>query len=286
MSERKVLQKYYPADFDPRALARKSGPKKTGPRVQPVRLMAPFSMKCLTCGEFIYRGRKFNSRKVTDQSQRYLNIQIFSFHIKCTRCSAEITFRTDPQNNDYAMVSGAVRNMEPWRDRATAGESLDARLDRLEMEEAEAAGEHEAERDAMSELEAKNADARREMAAADALDEIRQRNARIHRSEKDGVDFADAVVRGEDEERARQDAEDAEASRRAFAKAARSAEQESSRPDLAAVVTEKDAAARPADEEVSEMPPPPVPVPSFKRTVKKKKDLSAALGIKKKPALV
>ncbi|KAI4269250.1 MAG: hypothetical protein LQ337_007392 [Flavoplaca oasis] len=32
------------------------------------------------------------------------------------------------------------------------------------------------------------------------------------------------------------------------------------------------------------MPPPPVP--SFKRVVKKKKDLGAALGIKKKPALV
>ena len=109
--------------------------------------MAPFSMKCLTCGEFIYRGRKFNARKVTDQAQRYLNIQIYQFHIKCTRCSAEITFRTDPKNNDYAMVSGAMRNMEPWRDRGAADESLEDRLDRLEREEAEAltAEVHEAD---------------------------------------------------------------------------------------------------------------------------------------------
>ncbi|KAJ6787339.1 hypothetical protein PWT90_06539 [Aphanocladium album] len=292
MSERKVLQKYYPADFDPRDLTKRRGPKQTGPRIQTVRLMAPFSMKCLTCGEFIYRGRKFNSRKVTDQSQKYLNIQIFSFHIKCTRCSAEITFRTDPKNNDYAMVSGAMRNMEPWRDRAAEDESLEARLDRLEREEAEAAGD-EADggaKNAMEELEAKNADARREMAAADALDEIRQRNARIHRSEKEGVDFADTVVRDEDEERARQDAEDAEAARRAFAARKLGGQ------DLAVletVVEEGDASSSQQQQQQQQQPvvrevsaAVEAPAPSFKRTVKKKKDHSALLGIKKKPSLV
>ncbi|KAJ4145758.1 hypothetical protein LMH87_004594 [Akanthomyces muscarius] len=298
MSERKVLQKYYPPDFDPRQIVGRRGPKQTGPRIQTVRLMAPFNMKCLTCGEFIYRGRKFNSRKVTDQSHRYLNIQIFSFHIKCTRCSAEITFRTDPKSNDYAMVSGAVRNMEPWRDRAAEDESLEDRLDRLEREEAEAAGEEE--KNAMEELEAKNADARREMAAADALDEIRQRNARVHRSEKNGVDFADVIVRDEDEERKRQDEEDEEAARRAFARAPTYRTEE--QPAVLDTVTEEDgtlAVESPADVKststvksapvatvVSEMPPPAVPVPSFKRTVKKKKDHSALLGIKKKPSLV
>ncbi|KAM3516080.1 hypothetical protein MY11210_000362 [Beauveria gryllotalpidicola] len=298
MSERKVLQKYYPPDFDPRALTRRGGSKKTGPRIQVVRLMAPFSMKCLTCGEFIYRGRKFNARKVTDQAQRYLNIQIYQFHIKCTRCSAEITFRTDPKNNDYAMVSGAMRNMEPWRDRGAADESLEDRLDRLEREEAEAAGEEAEGRSAMEELEAKNADARREMAAADALDEIRQRNARIHRSEKEGVDFADAVVRSEDEERRRQDAEDAEAARRAFARVCIKAEVEDEvkqeRPAVLDVVAEEEERVSPmvkteaaaAAVVVSEMPPPEAPVPSFKRTIKKKKDHSALLGIKKKPTLV
>ncbi|KAF1731004.1 Pre-mRNA-splicing factor cwf16 [Beauveria bassiana] len=294
MSERKVLQKYYPPDFDPRAITRRGGSKKTGPRIQVVRLMAPFSMKCLTCGEFIYRGRKFNSRKVTDQAQRYLNIQIYQFHIKCTRCSAEIMFRTDPKNNDYAMVSGAMRNMEPWRDRGAADESLEDRLDRLEREEAEAAGEEAEGRSAMEELEAKNADARREMAAADALDEIRQRNARIHRSEKEGVDFADAVVRGEDEERRRQDAEDAEAARRAFAhvsiKAGVEDEVKQERPALLDVVKEEEEHVSPVVKTEATaaalMPPPEAPVPSFKRTVKKKKDHSALLGIKKKPTLV
>lgn len=249
--------------------------------------MAPFSMKCLTCGEFIYKGRKFNSRKVTDQSQKYLNIQIFSFHIKCTRCSAEITFATDPKNNDYAMVSGAMRNMEPWRDPAAQDESLEARLDRLEREEAEAAGEEE--KNAMEELEAKNADARREMAAADALDEIRQRNARIHRSEKNGVDFADAVVRDEDEERARQDAEDAEAARKAFAGMKMKKEAEQAILNTVTEEKEPEEAAAPAvvvSKTIPAAQPPAATVPTFKRTVKKKKDHSALLGIKKKPSLV
>ncbi|KAF5126069.1 Pre-mRNA-splicing factor cwf16 [Metarhizium anisopliae] len=284
MSERKVLQKYYPADFDPREIARRRVPKSesSGPRFQTVRLMAPFSMKCMTCGEFIYRGRKFNSRKETNIEHKYLNIQIFQFHIKCTRCSAEIIFRTDPKNNDYAMVRGAVRNMEPWRNKVAEDESVDERLDRLELEEAEAAGEEE--KNAMADLEAKNADARREMAAADMLDEIRQRNARIHRSEKEGTDYADTIVRAEDEERARQEKEDEEAAKKAFADARARME---TRVDGLDDSSSSDRISQRQPSVDGDHPTGPlVPPPSFKRTVKKKKDYSALLGIKKKPTLV
>ncbi|WYZ38759.1 hypothetical protein EsH8_III_000673 [Colletotrichum jinshuiense] len=310
MSERKVLQKYYPPDFDPSSLTRKRGPKQTGPKVQTVRIMAPFSMKCTTCGEYIYKGRKFNSRKETNQAEKYLGIQIHKFHIKCTRCSAEIIFRTDPKIADYAVVKGALRNMEPWRNKEGEKESVDERLDRLEREEAEAAGEEE--KNAMADLESKNEDARLEMAAADALDEIRQRNARIQRSEKDGVDFSEYVVRPEDEEKARLEREDDEAARRAFAAAreraslmdlgeeiiddedeeadgSATASSSSFAPSVAASsaasggATSEALAAR-AVKDTAAMPPPPPP--PAKRVVKKKKDYSAALGIKKKPSLV
>ncbi|UKZ83581.1 hypothetical protein TrVFT333_011390 [Trichoderma virens FT-333] len=198
------------------------------------------------------------------------------------------------------MVKGAMRSFEPWRNRELAEESVEERLDRLEREEAEAAGEEE--KNAMEDLEAKNADARREMAAADALDEIRQRNARIHRSEKEGTDYADTIIRAEDEERERQDREDEEAAKRAFAAAA--ARLGNSAPDgpgdleetaaesaeFSALrdgdnTTEKATPLLETSTATSSMPPPPPP-PTFKRVVKKKKDHSALLGIKKKPSLV
>ncbi|KAG5999113.1 hypothetical protein E4U54_002061 [Claviceps lovelessii] len=288
MSERKVLQKYYPPDFDPRDISRRRGGRdNSGPRFQTVRIMAPFSMKCTTCGEFIYKGRKFNSRKETNMEQKYLNIQIFQLHIKCTRCSAEIIFRTDPKNNDYAMVKGAVRNAEPWRNRVAEEESVEERLDRLEREEAEAAGEEE--KNAMADLEAKNADARLEMAAGDMLDRIRQRNARIHQSEKEGTDYADAIVRPEEEERARQEREDEEAARRVFAEAkARAAEEEDVPLDAGTsdVISNEAPSKSATGSTVDGFKVPPLPATSFKRVVKKKKDHAALLGIKKKASLV
>lgn len=263
MSERKVLQKYYPPDFDPSALQRRRGPKNAGPRIQQVRIMCPFTMRCTRCGAFSNRGLKKNARKETPPDEKYLGIQIVKLSFRCSSCSSEIIIKTDPKNQDYVVVSGAVRNNEPWRNRAAEEESVEQRLDRLEREEAEAAGEEEL--DKMEELEAKNQDAQREMAAADALDEIRHRNARINRSEKEGVDFVDTIVRTEDEERKQQEKEDEEAAKAAFAAARAQVE----RPTKVA---------EPEDIPVESQ----APAPTFKRAVKKKKDHAAALGLKKK----
>lgn len=51
------------------------------------------SFRCKTCGEYIYKGKKFNARKETVQNELYLGLPIFRFYIKCTRCLAEITFK-------------------------------------------------------------------------------------------------------------------------------------------------------------------------------------------------
>ena len=52
MSERKVLNKYYPPDFDPSKI-----PKVKGNRNATfiIRVMAPCNMRCTTCGEYIYK---------------------------------------------------------------------------------------------------------------------------------------------------------------------------------------------------------------------------------------
>ena len=311
MSERKVLTKYYPPDFDPSLLERARKPKGSaaeaaGPKVQTVRLMAPFSLRCVACGEYMYRGRKFNARKETPQGERYLGIQLYRFYIRCTRCSGEIVFRTDPKNQDYVMERGAKRNTDPWKrglgdaGGAEEGETDEQRLDRLEREMAEAEGEEE--RNAMAELEAKTEDAKREMAVADALDEIRSRNARLEKANREtGGEVLDGVVAGvvrpEEEERRREEEEDAEAARRAFAFVRRQ--------DMLEEIVEEDgapeerssasgsgsssAAASTSDSKpASSAAPTPesMPPPSFKRQVKKKKDHAALLGIKKKQPLV
>lgn len=51
--------------------------------------------RCKTCGEYIYKGKKFNARKETVQNEVYLGLPIFRFYIKCTRCLAEITFKVE-----------------------------------------------------------------------------------------------------------------------------------------------------------------------------------------------
>ncbi|KAI9857047.1 MAG: hypothetical protein M1813_008653 [Trichoglossum hirsutum] len=277
MSERKVLTKYYPPDFDPSKITRTRGPKQVGPKVQTVRLMAPFSMKCTSCGEYIYKGRKFNARKETS-GEKYYNIPIYRFYIRCTRCSGEITFKTDPKNMDYECERGARRNFEVWREaKLNDAETEEERLDRLEREEAE--------RNAMVELEAKTLDAKREMEIADALDEIRTRNAMNERVDRAGVALGERGVE-KDEEREREEREIEDAARRAFMTedgervwrlVEEGGEEEggsgSGGSALAGGMSVVEA--KPRDEAVS----------LFKRTVKKKKDFSAALGIKKKPGL-
>ncbi|KAK2732879.1 hypothetical protein FQN55_003886 [Onygenales sp. PD_40] len=279
MSERKVLTKYYPPDFDPAAITRT--PKHlraTGPKLLTVRLMAPFSLKCTNCGEYIYKGRKFNARKETTE-EKYLNIPIYRFYIRCTRCSSEITFKTDPKNMDYTCERGAKRNFEPWREAKgdEVNETMDETLDRLEREEGEK--EERAERDKMMELEEKMQDSKREMAVADALDEIRTRNARIERGGREGEE--EALLRKQveaDEERLRAEKEDEEAARRAFMtdggervkRLVEDGEDDGGSSNGAAVVEKK-----------QDMPPP-----SFARVRKPKKPFNAGLGIKKKTPLV
>lgn len=115
MAERKALVHYFPPDFDPAKIPRR---KLGADRQIEVRLMAPFSMRCNTCGEYIYKGKKFNARKETVQGETYYGIKIFRFYIKCTQCSAEITFRTDPQNTGEcaaADVAGGRCRQLAWR---------------------------------------------------------------------------------------------------------------------------------------------------------------------------
>ncbi|XP_020374775.2 splicing factor YJU2 isoform X2 [Rhincodon typus] len=163
MSERKVLNKYYPPDFDPSKIPKLKLPKD---RQYVVRLMAPFNMRCKTCGEYIYKGKKFNARKETVQNEVYLGLPIFRFYIKCTRCLAEITFKTDPENTDYVMEHGATRNFQ--------AEKL------LEEQEKQMQKEREDEElnNPMKVLENRTKDSKMEMEVLENLQELKELNQR------------------------------------------------------------------------------------------------------------
>lgn len=202
MSERKVLNKYYPPDFDPSKIGRAHG---SGGGQKTVRLMTPFSMRCNRCGEYIYKGKKFNARKETVNNETYYSIKIFRFYIKCTKCSAEITFKTDPKNSDYVAENGASRNFEPWRDESTAED--EDKLAKLEEEE----------NNPMKALENRTADSKREMDILDALDEIRTRNARNERVDAQNVlDKIVATAETQEEKKTREEEEDEELAKAIF----------------------------------------------------------------------
>ncbi|KAJ7981956.1 Coiled-coil domain-containing protein 94 [Quillaja saponaria] len=163
MGERKVLNKYYPPDFDPAKLQRVRRPKNLQMKI---RMMLPMSIRCNTCGNYIYKGTKFNSRKEDVAGETYLGIQIFRFYFKCTKCSAELTMKTDPQNSDYVVESGATRNFEPWR---AEDEVADKEKQKRQAEELG---------DAMKSLENRTLDSKREMDILAALDEMKSMKSR------------------------------------------------------------------------------------------------------------
>lgn len=153
------------------------------------------------------------------ENETYFNIKIFRFYIKCTRCSSEITFKTDPKNTDYIAEHGAARNFEPWREQD--GPEDEDKLAKLEREEAD-------EEDPMKALENRTVDSKREMDILDKLQEIRGRNARLERADAEKVlerissrrapEEMDEEERLAEIQRAQEEDEDEELVRKYFAK--------------------------------------------------------------------
>lgn len=214
MSERKVLNKYYPPDFDPSKIPKLKLPKD---RQYVVRLMAPFNMRCKTCGEYIYKGKKFNARKETVQNELYMGLPIFRFYIKCTRCLAEITFKTDPENTDYAMEHGATRNFQ-------AEKFIEEEEKRIQQER-----EEEELNNPMKVLENRTKDSKMEMEVLETLQELKELNQRQAQ-----VDFEGMIDRYRELERVEKEREKEEDERetkemldRAFVKRLRDSDSDS-----------------------------------------------------------
>ncbi|GLI66922.1 hypothetical protein VaNZ11_010961 [Volvox africanus] len=162
MGERKVLNKYFPPDFDPAKLPKG---KRRETNEMKVRMMLPMSVRCKTCGTFMYKGTKFNTRKEDVMGENYLGIQVFRFYYRCKKCAAEFCMKTDPKSADYILEAGATRNYEPWRDEETTKAEAVAKREEEEMG------------NAMKALENRTLDSKREMDIMAALDEMKALNA-------------------------------------------------------------------------------------------------------------
>ncbi|EFC50795.1 predicted protein [Naegleria gruberi] len=152
MAERKVIQKYYHPEFDPSQIPRR---KVAVTNQVKIRMMLPMTVQCSVCGEFMYQGKKFNSRKETVQGEEYLGLKVFRFYIRCTRCASEVTFKTDPKNSGYVPEHNCVRSFPPKHN------GSDEIHDNNEDE------------DAMKKLESKTLDSKQELEDLDVLDSIK-----------------------------------------------------------------------------------------------------------------
>lgn len=152
-----------------------------------VRLMAPFNMRCVTCGEYIYKGKKFNARKEDVEDQTYLGIRIYRFYIKCTRCLQEISFKTDPRNTDYEIEAGATRNFMALK---LAEEQAKKELDELKEEEAS---------NPMKLLENRTQQSRNEIELLESLEELKDLNRRQR-----NVDYDEMLMQYNTEETERE----------------------------------------------------------------------------------
>ena len=156
MAERKVLNKYFPPDFDPNKLPKGKAPKDNQWHV---RMMLPFSCRCTNCGEFMGGGKKFNSRMETIKGAEYLGLRKYRFYQKCPVCSIDFTFYTDPEISDYRAEANIVR---------LSDYSSEKRNEEIEDQKKQGS----APEDPMQQLEDRTKDSKRQMEIMDNLDEL------------------------------------------------------------------------------------------------------------------
>ena len=124
--------------------------------------------------------------------------QVLRFYMRCSACSAEMTFKTDPGNSSYTVEQGATANWTPWQPGGGegggsggggGGPSSFVSPDPPPADDG----------DAMAALEARVAASKRELDLLDAVDELRARAAARAALAPDAALAALAAADGGDE---------------------------------------------------------------------------------------
>ena len=123
MGERKGQNKYYPPDFDPakhRSLDGYHGSHPLRERAKRlktegiliIRFEMPYNIWCEGCRKPIGMGVRYNAEKT--KIGYYYSTPIYKFRMKCAMCDQHFEIKTDPQNQDYVILSGARRKEQRW----------------------------------------------------------------------------------------------------------------------------------------------------------------------------
>ncbi|KAH7821934.1 putative Coiled-coil domain containing protein 94 [Monocercomonoides exilis] len=190
MAERKVLNKYIPADFDPDVIPKSKMPKNMQ---FAIRMMLPMSIRCKTCGEFMPAGLKINSKQEIVKGDTWMGLRHYRFYMRCPRCAAEFTIKTNMEKDNYVCELNCVPHYTPhWQYQAE--EEQKAKQERTLQDE-----------DAIKALENRAKDNALEMEMDDVLRETMELNA--HRS-KMKIDDVLSYLKKLDEERTKKEEEE------------------------------------------------------------------------------
>eukprot|EP00028_Trichosphaerium_sp_Am-I-7-wt_P000189 CAMPEP_0168529820 /NCGR_PEP_ID=MMETSP0405-20121227/14188_1 /TAXON_ID=498012 /ORGANISM="Trichosphaerium sp, Strain Am-I-7 wt" /LENGTH=288 /DNA_ID=CAMNT_0008553721 /DNA_START=11 /DNA_END=873 /DNA_ORIENTATION=- len=77
-----------------------------------VRYEMPYNVWCTHCNEHIGKGVRYNAEKQCVGN--YFTTKIWEFRMTCHLCQGKMVVRTDPQNYDYAFISGVRKKVETW----------------------------------------------------------------------------------------------------------------------------------------------------------------------------
>jgi len=193
----KVEMSYYSPDFDPRKIPKRHQQDKRRwimkkderANFEPsnhmqIRTMAPFNIRCDQCGTYTNKGTKIQANVDRMPGMVYLErITIWRFHVRCPVCRSVIVFRTDPENQDYDIVSGGTRSFRSAYVRA-----------REEAEEAELEKEIE-DNNPMKLLEDRTFASKRELEDVELVEDLM--DARRKPGQTDAGSVANRKMQGE-----------------------------------------------------------------------------------------
>ncbi|KAK7851729.1 coiled-coil domain-containing protein 94 like protein [Quercus suber] len=130
------------------------------PVVDNAPFVLPINIRCNACSQYLYQGTHLVVYKEEVLDERYLDFECCLICLKCTNCSAEIWIRSDPENRDYFVESGATKKRQAAVSRKPNYQVAVSKKRKREAEEGE---------DALKSLENTTLGSKIEIAALDEM---------------------------------------------------------------------------------------------------------------------